>query len=181
MPHNATVINHTKKWLRDVIIAHTLCPFAKREYDAGRIHYAVIESADLESQLEQVILNCTALDNDTSRETSLLIFPNTLSDFHEYLNLLDLANALMKAEGYEGAYQLASFHPQYCFADAPPEDASNYTNRSPYPMLHILREASVEAALKSHPNPQNIPARNIAHTRELGLEAMRTILAACYE
>lgn len=174
-------VNHTQKWLGTVIIDHMLCPFAKREYDKGRIHYAVIETADLERQLEHLILEIEALDEDPKRDTSLLIFPKALSKFEDYLDLLEIATALLKTEGYEGIYQLASFHPDYRFDGVPDDDPSNYTNRSPYPMLHILREASVEAALKTYPNPENIPARNIELTQGLGLKVMQDLLAACYE
>lgn len=181
MSDNETAINQTKKWLSSVIIDHALCPFAKREYDNDRIHFAVIETADLHSQLEHIIMHCTALDHDANRETSLLIFPTALSDFQDYLDMLELATALLKKQGYEGFYQLASFHPRYCFADASPDDPSNYTNRSPYPMLHILREASVETALENYPNPEKIPARNIQLTKNLGLKTMQALLAACYK
>ncbi|WP_371397931.1 DUF1415 domain-containing protein [Fretibacter rubidus] len=180
-PTTATVIHQTQKWLSDVIIQYTLCPFAKREHDRGRIHYEVIETADLPAQLEQLMIQCAALDQDIKRETTLLIFPSALSDFEAYLDMLDIANALLKAEGYEGIYQLASFHPDYCFAGPAPDDPSHYTNRSPYPMLHILREASVEAALKTYPNPETIPIRNIELTQQLGLEFMRALLADCYD
>lgn len=120
------------------------------------------------------------LDKDGERETSLLIFPDALSDFDEYLDVLALANAVLKESGYDGIYQLASFHPKYLFAGAAVDDAANYTNRSPYPMLHILKEASVEAALESYPNPKAISTRNVEVTRGLGLRAMRELLAGCF-
>lgn len=178
---NDTPITQTKKWLSTVVIGQNFCPFAKREYDTGRIHYAVIETADLSEQLEQIILHCAALDEDSNRETSLLIFPTALSNFEDYLDLLDIATALLIEQGYEGVYQLASFHPDYRFAGAPPNDPSHFTNRSPYPMVHILREASLEIALANFPNPENIPARNIEVTRGLGLKVMQDLLAACYK
>ncbi|MGJ8561282.1 MAG: DUF1415 domain-containing protein [Litorimonas sp.] len=180
MPHTKTPINQTKAWLSNVVIGHNLCPFAKREYDSGRIHYAVIKTADFSEQLEHILKHCAALDRDEARETSLLIFPTALSDFDDYLDLLDIATALLKEQGYEGVYQLASFHPDYQFADVPPNDPSHYTNRSPYPMVHLLREASLEAALANYPNPENIPVRNIRRTQDLGLQAMQDLLAACY-
>lgn len=181
MPNQKVIIHQTQKWLSTVIIAHKLCPFAKREFETNRIHYAVIETPELESQLEHIIKHCAALDRDADRETSLLIFPKSLSEFDDYLDLLDLANALLKDQGYEGVYQLASFHPQYCFSGAAQNDPSHYTNRSPYPMLHILREASVEAALETYPDPQNIPTRNIKVTQGLGLQVMKDMLDACYK
>ena len=178
MTDTDAVIAHIKAWLSSVIIAHGLCPFAKREFDNDRIHYAVIKAQTKEAQLQQLILECLALDNKPERETTLLIFPNSLSDFENYLDMAALAGALLKEQGYEGIYQLASFHSKYIFDGAPPNDAANYTNRSPYPMLHILREASVEQVLKSYPNPKKIPERNIELTRSLGEKEMKYLLAA---
>ena len=170
----------TKTWLSTVIIELGLCPFAKREFEAGRIHYDVIETGDLQAQLEHIIMECAALDRDAARETSLLIFPNGLSDFHDYLDLLALANSLIAKQGYEGIYQLASFHPEYLFAGVAADDPSHYTNRSPYPTVHILRESSVENALSTYSEPEKIPERNIKLTRNLGLAAMRALLTDCY-
>ena len=181
MPSHQVIINQTQKWLQTVIIAHSLCPFAKREFDSGRIHYAVSDAADLPEQLTCIIEHCAALDRDTDRETTLLIFPDGLSEFENYLDLIELANALLKDQGYEGTYQLASFHPQYRFAGSDETDPSHYTNRSPYPMVHILREASVEAALKRYPDPEKIPTRNIKLTQNLGLRAMKALLDDCYD
>lgn len=173
-------IARTKTWLSTVIIELGLCPFAKREFEAGRIHYDVIETGDLQAQLEHIIMECAALDRDAARETSLLIFPNGLSDFHDYLDLLALANSLIAKQGYEGIYQLASFHPEYLFAGVAADDPSHYTNRSPYPTVHILRESSVENALSTYSEPEKIPERNIKLTRNLGLAAMRALLTDCY-
>lgn len=181
MPNNSTLINHTQKWLSNVVIQYSLCPFAKREHDNNRIHYEVIETADIYTQLDQIMTQCNALDEDATRETSLLIFPFGLSDFEGYLEMLDISTALLKSEGYEGIYQFASFHPNYCFEGVTLDDPSNYTNRSPYPMLHILREASVEAALKNYPNPEKIPVRNSQLTKSLGVKTMRALLADCYK
>lgn len=181
MNDKAAIIAQTKKWLSSVVIAHNLCPFAKREFDLGRIHYEVIEAKTLEAQLEGLIIQCAKLDENKDIETSLLIFPNGVSDFNDYLDLLDLATALIKTQNYKGTYQLASFHPDYRFEGVPAIDASHYTNRSPYPMLHILREASVEAAVKVHPNPKDIPERNVRLMRGLGVEVMEGLLLACYE
>lgn len=180
MSTEAAIIHQTKKWLSTIVIAHNLCPFAKREYELGRIAYKVIEAADVESQLRQLISQCEVMDKDETIETSLLIYPKALTDFDDYLDLLGLAMSLITMQGYDGVYQLASFHPDYCFEGAEIDDAANYTNRSPYPMFHILREASVEAAVKAYPDTKNIPKRNIDLTRDLGIEAMRKALDACY-
>ena len=180
MTDEQTLIAHTKKWLSTVVIGHGLCPFAKREFEAGRVHYTVIETADISAQLEAVIDDCIALDKHADRETSLLIFPAGLSEFQVYLDVLDTASELLRMQGYEGVYQLASFHPDYCFAGVSPDDASQYTNRSPYPMIHILREASVEAATKTYPDAKKIADRNIELTRGLGAEFMRNLRAECF-
>jgi len=179
MPSPTALIQHTQKWLSSVIIGHTLCPFAKREVDRGSIRYAVVESGDPQTQLEHVMTECTLLDTDTDVETTLLIFPNGLNEFQDYLDALDLANALLDAQGYCGIYQLASFHPDYRFEGVPPDDVSHYTNRSPYPIIHILREASVERVLKTYPHPDLIPKRNIEKMRGLGIDIMQGLLKAC--
>ena len=180
-PEAATVIAQTKKWLSTIVIGYGLCPFAKSEFDNNRIHYAVIEEPTLEGQMAAFLAECAALDKDETRETSLLIFLNAFADFEDYLDGLALANNLLKDQGYEGIYQLASFHPDYIFEGAAQDDAANYTNRSPYPIFHILREASLEAALENYLNPEQIPERNIELTRRLGLEVMRVGLASCSE
>ena len=181
MTERRDAITHTQKWLSSVVIGHNLCPFARREFETGRIHYKVIETSESERQLEQLLRQCAVLDSNPEIETSLLIFPSTLKDFEDYLDLLDMGTALLKDQGYEGIYQLASFHPEYRFEGAAQNAPSNYTNRSPYPMVHILREASVEVALKTYANPENIPKRNIDHTQKLGLNAVQALLAACYK
>lgn len=180
MINKTQIIDQTKNWLSNVIIEHAICPFAKREHDNNRIYYEIIDSKKTEQQLEQLIIQCEAMDDDKDKETSLLIFPKTLSNFEDYLDLVEIATQLMAKQGYEGIYQLASFHPQYCFSGTKVDDPSNYTNRSPYPMLHILRESSIEKALESFPNPENIPDRNIQLTTDLGLKVMKNLLQKCY-
>ena len=169
-------ISQTKKWLSGFIIEHNICPFAKCEYDNDSIHYEVVLSDKLENQLQELIYSCEQLDNNEAIETSLLILPNGLSDFDDFLDFLELSNNLMHQQGYEGVYQLASFHPQYCFEGVESDDASNFTNRSPYPMLHLIREASLEKVLAHYPNPEDIPSRNIEYTRELGSAALQQLL-----
>lgn len=179
MSHLPIAVSHTQTWLNTVIIEHSICPFAKREFVNNTIHYEIINRDTIEQQLAQLILNCKSLDGNDDIETSLLIFPDSLTNFEDYLDFIEIADALMHKQGYEGVYQLASFHPQYCFTGSTEDDASNYTNRSPYPMLHILREASLENALENYPNPENIPERNIELTRNLGLNAMQKLLSDC--
>jgi len=123
---------------------------------------------------------CARLDSESDIETTLLIYANAFKVFDDYLDFLALAEELLIDQGYEGIYQLASFHPNYCFDGASLDDPANYTNRSPYPMLHLLRETSIERAVSSYPDVENIPQRNIALTRQLGLDKVKTLLAACY-
>ena len=167
------VIKRSKHWVNDFVIQHNICPFAKREYDNDAINFTPIKDNKLEEQLQALIEACTQLDKNTSIETTLLIYPNGLNDFDDYLDFLDLANQLLDKQGYEGVYQLASFHPDYCFEGVDADDASNYTNRSPYPMLHLLRETSLEKALANYPSPEAIPQRNIAYLRKLLVETLR--------
>lgn len=176
------VIYATQTWLASFIIAYNICPFAKREQQRNSIRYHVTRPEDLPGALEAVITECEYLDSHAETETTLVIFPDLFADFEDYLDLLALAEQLLQDQGYAGTYQLASFHPDYRFESATPdiEDAADYTNRSPYPMLHIIRETSIDRALATYPDPENIPARNIQLTRELGLEKLKALLASCY-
>jgi len=173
-------IDATQNWLKTVIISYQICPFAKREHDRGSLHYQVDDQVDWEQCLLNLITECQRLQNDSNIETTLLIYSNAFAEFDDYLDYLALAEALMTDQGYEGIYQLASFHPHYAFEGSPPDDPANYTNRSPYPMLHLLREESLEKAIASYPDPENIPQRNIDLTRKLGIAKMQALLAACY-
>lgn len=170
------IIKQTQAWLRSFIINYNICPFAKREDDRGSIHYCVIKSKNIEQCLEAVFSECQRLDNDEKIETTLLIFADHFSQFDDYLDFLALAESLLIEQQYEGIYQLASFHPFYCFEGEEVSDPANYTNRSPYPMLHLIRESSLERALQSYPNPELIPERNIKLTRELGSKKIQSIL-----
>lgn len=170
------VIAQTKKWLETVIIAHNYCPFAKREFDKGSIRYQIIHETEFNSLLESVVQECVWLDQNADTETTLIILPSNLNDFNAFLDCLVLAEDLLTAQGYEGIYQIASFHPDYYFQGSEMDDPANYTNRSPYPMFHLIREASVEKAIENHPNADAIPERNVEHAREQGLDKMKSLL-----
>ena len=172
-------IQQTQCWLDSVIIAHNICPFAKQERDKNSIYFAVDHHQEFTQALENLVLEFERLDNDSSIETSLFILTETAYDFYDYLEFLEIANQLLIDQGYESVYQLASFHPDYCFDQSDENDPANYTNRSPYPTLHIIREQSLERALSSYPNPESIPERNIAYCRDLGLETMQQLLNKC--
>ena len=174
-----SIISQTQAWLDTVIIAHNICPFAKKERDRDSIHFCVDENTAIAQVLEALVLACQELDQNSEIETTLFILSNSCQDFETYLDFLDMANQLLFSLNYEGIYQLASFHPDYCFAEAEVHDPANYTNRSPYPMLHIIREKSLEIALENYPNPESIPERNIAYLRALGLDKVQAMLQAC--
>ena len=169
------LIQHSQRWLEEVVIAHNFCPFAKRELIKNSIRFDVIPHTKTEECLEALITACEKLDNDENIETTLLILPNGFNNFEDYLDLLDYADRLLEAQNYEGTYQLASFHPDYCFQDADENDPANYTNRSPYPMFHLIRESSIQIALEKHPDPESIPERNIEYARQQGLSKMKLL------
>jgi hypothetical protein len=173
-------LNPTRRWVETVVVGLNFCPFAKREVDAGRVFYAVNTSQDPAVLLQWLVDECQRLDEHDEIETSLLILPYGFEGFLDYLDLMDLAERLIVAEGYEGVYQVASFHPDYCFAGEAEEDPANYTNRSPYPMMHLIREASLARALAHHPDPESIPDTNIALAREKGLAQMQALRQACF-
>ncbi len=177
---DSKIIKQTESWIRSFIIKYNICPFAQRVDANNSIHYAVIHSAELDQGLHAMVAECQLLDAQTEIETSFIIFPNSLGLFENYLDFLAMAESLLIELNYEGVYQIASFHPEYCFDGSQTTDPANYTNRSPYPMLHLIREASLELAIRTYPQPENIPQRNIELTREMGLKKVQAILEKCY-
>lgn len=173
------IIAQTKKWLEMVIVGHNYCPFAKREIKNDRVRYKVTHESEFNSLLDVIIQECIWLDQNAQTETTLIMLPSNLDDFNSFLDCLGLAEDLLVAQGYEGVYQIASFHPNYCFQGAELDDPANYTNRSPYPMMHLLREESVQRAIQEHPDADAIPERNIEFAREQGLEKMKSLLEEC--
>jgi len=173
------VIEHTKKWITDVVIGCNFCPFAAQVIKRNTVFYKVEPSTDTATCLESLLQEVTRLDEDDTIETSFLVFPNSFKTFHSYLDLVSVAEKLLKQKGYNGIYQLASFHPQYRFADAPDDDAANYTNRSVYPMLHLLRESSIDKALEHYDNPEAIPGKNIDFARKKGNVYMKMLRDSC--
>lgn len=176
---NSLPLQATQAWLQNFVISYNICPFAKHPHEQGRIHYIVQEAADLEACLLTTVLACEELRQNSALETTLIIFAQGFSAFEDFLDLLYSAEDLLVAQGYEGEFQLASFHPEYQFADAAVDDPANYTNRSPYPILHVIREASITAALAHYPEPESIPQNNIRQTRELGSRFLQQLLAHC--
>lgn len=173
------IIAQTKKWITDVVVGCNFCPFAGKVIKHGSIHYEVLNTCNKKLIPEALAKMFLLLDEDPETETSLLILPESFKAFREYLDILELAKSFLIKEGYEGIYQLASFHPLYVFAGSTENDPSNYTNRSPYPMLHILREASITRAIDNYPDTENIPQLNIAFTKKKGLAHMQLLKENC--
>ena len=176
---NEQIIRQTRNWIEKVVVANNFCPFAARELVRESIRYVVCEGQTPVEYLEFLMKECQELTENEKIETTLIIFPNDFEDFNHFWSFVDMAEQFLVDWGYEGIYQLANFHPKYRFARAAKDDPANYTNRSPYPMLHILREASLERAIANHPDAENIPTRNIAHARKEGLRRMQQALKDC--
>jgi len=169
------IIDRTKKWIVDVVIGCNLCPFAANVMKQQSIFYKVEENTEMTPCLDSFVLEMKRLDSDATIETCFIIFPNAFQNFDDYLDLVSLAENRLKRNGYEGVYQVASFHPLYLFADSDQNDPANYTNRSIYPMLQLLREESIDKALENYKSPESIPARNINFAREKGLAYMKML------
>jgi hypothetical protein len=166
------VVEHTRRWISSFVIGLGLCPFARRVFDAGRIRYAVSHARDdtaLANDLANELRHLLASPS-TQIETTLLIHPHVLGNFLDYNEFLGVVDLLLEELRLRGTIQVASFHPQYQFAGTEPDAAENYTNRSPYPMLHLLRETSVAEATADSDEVLKIPQRNIETMLNLGQE-----------
>jgi hypothetical protein len=164
-------------WLNSVVIGLNLCPFAGRPTGENRVRFQLSDSSTEEDVLADLIAEMERLDQTpvAELETTLLIIPNTLQDFFDYTQFLIWAQSQLKRQGWQGVYQLASFHPNYCFAGADPDDDENLTNRSPYPIIHIIREASLAKAIEYFEGVEEIPERNKACVEALSVEQKRTL------
>jgi hypothetical protein len=177
------VIAETRAWVQRAVVGLNLCPFAKAPLVKGQIRFVVCESDDPRVLLDALLAQMrelAAADPDVV-ETTLLIHPNALLDFAEFNDFLDAADAALEDLGLDGVLQVASFHPDYQFADAAPDDIGNATNRSPYPTLHLLREASVERAVAAFPEADAIYEANIATLEALGADGWAQLQAQCRE
>ncbi|QJR82903.1 DUF1415 domain-containing protein [Alteromonas pelagimontana] len=174
-----TVIHCTQRWLDDVVIKYNFCPFARFVREPDSIHYQVCSQPAAEAALEQLYVECARLDEESHISTTLFILPQGFDNFDDYLDLLELAQELITTWGYDGVYQLASFHPQYRFAGEAIASATHFTNRSPFPILHLIREADITRVLKDFGDPQTIFTTNMQTTTQLGAEHFSTLLAAC--
>lgn len=168
-----------RRWVETVVVDLDLCPFARRELVNERVRFSVTDASSdielsiaLESELELLV-------RDSTIETTMLIHPKVLRDFADYNQFLGTADQLLIEMDLEGIFQIASFHPDYQFADTGPDDPENYTNRSPLPVLHLLREESLEKAVATTPDIDQVPVRNIEKMNEMGVERLRSLLRNC--
>lgn len=178
LPPEPAPIAATRRWLERAVIGLGLCPFAKAVHVKRQVRYVLAEAATpaaLLPVLEAELLHLQASDPE-ALDTTLIVHPRVLQDFLDYNDFLDEADACIDRLGLRGEIQVASFHPDYVFAGEATHDPANCTNRSPYPMLHLLREASVERAVAAFPDPDAIVDRNIATMRGLGIEGFRRLL-----
>jgi hypothetical protein len=176
-----TKLQTTQRWVESFVVGKRLCPFAAPELQHNRLRYALSEAATPQSLLEDLGVELQRLLGDDSISTTLLVHPNVLHDFMAYNQFLDSADALLEALNLDGVYQIASFHPDYQFAETAPEDAENYTNRSPYPMLHLLPEAKVSEALATVAAVDEISSRNVALLQATGSTRLAQQWRACFE
>ena len=176
-PEDREVIAQTRVWVERAVIGLNLCPFAQAVYARRQIRFWVTPATSTRELLADLgdELRALAAADPTQCETTLLIHPRVLTDFFDYNQFLGEADQLLRRLGFEGTFQIASFHPQYQFAGSEPDDITNYTNRSPYPLLHLLREASVTAAISGPEEATRIVKRNLATLRRLGPAGWRQL------
>lgn len=177
--NSAEVIAATQRWLERAVIGLNLCPFAKAVHVKQQIRYVVSAACSADELLATLgdELALLARAEPQVIETTLLIHPQAMTDFLDYTAFLRQANRALRKGGYEGVLQIASFHPDYAFADSAPEDIENCSNRSPFPMLHLLREDRVEQAVAAFPEAAEIYERNMETLRQLGHEGWERLWA----
>ncbi len=172
----AKYVQAVHHWLETAVIGWNLCPFAGREVSAGRVRFAVTPAQTEEALLLALQDELEFLTAHPEIETTLLIHPYVLNDFLDYNQFLELADLLLQDQGLEGVIQIASFHPNYQFAGTDPDEVTNSTNRSPVPLLHLLREDSLEKAIEAYPDVDEIPNRNMDLMRKLGPSKVEKVL-----
>jgi hypothetical protein len=183
IPSPEKIIAQTRCWVERAVVALNLCPFARKPVEGEQVRYVVSTARDEETllaEMQQELDHLRASDPSLI-ETTVLIHPWVLNDFYDYNDFLGVVDGFLEQEGYAGEFQVASLHPDYQFAGTEPGDAENYTNRSPYPVLHLLREALLEQAILTYARPDKIPERNIRTMETLGAKKMRAMLAECMQ
>lgn len=171
-----SIVGRTRSWVDSFVVGLGLCPFARHELIRDRVRFHVCEAGSALDLIPVLEAELERLSTDEDIGTTLLIHPRALTAFDAYLDFLEIANQIVNEMGLEGIIQIASFHPDYQFEGTTADDVSNMTNRSPYPMLHLIREADITRAVESHPDIEGIPAANIARLRALGKEAIKALI-----
>jgi uncharacterized protein len=176
---NDAVVAATRDWLEKLVIGLNLCPFAKAVHAKTQIRFVVSRARNSDALLEDLERELKLLvETDPERiDTTLLIHPEVLTDFLDYNDFLDICDSVIEELELDGIVQVASFHPQYQFADTEVDDVANFTNRSPYPTLHLLREDSVTRAVETFPDVDSIYQKNIMTLQRLGKEHMEKLMS----
>ena len=175
--HDAEIIALTRRWLERAVIGLNLCPFAKSVHVKDLVRYVVSRAQTGDALLDDLERELKFLTETAPEDVdmTLLMTPDVLTDFADFTDFLDLVEVVLRTHGLGGILQVASFHPDYVFADAEPDDIGNYTNRSPYPTLHLIREASLAKATAAFPDAADIYLRNIETMRALGIEGWQAL------
>jgi hypothetical protein len=176
---SADVVAQTRAWVEHAVVGLNLCPFAKAPMAKGQIRYVVSDASDPRAVLDELCAQMTALvaADPSEVETTLLIHPNALVDFLDFNDFLEAADAALEELGFDGVLQIASFHPDYQFDGTEPDDPGNASNRSPYPTLHLLREASVDRAVEAFPEAEAIFENNLRTLEALGAQGWAALRA----
>lgn len=169
------------RWIESIVIGLNLCPFANAARRQGHLKICVAKSAQSEGCLQQLADEAALLELADSQATTLIVLPEGFADFDDYLDLLAMGEALLEDLDFSGILQLASFHPDYQFDGTNADDPSNWTNRAPLPILHLLTESSIARAVDAHPDPENIPVRNIEKLEQLGLVGIEQLLLGVHQ
>ncbi len=177
MIKTAQVESQVWQWLDKAVIGLNLCPFAKKPRANNQIKLVISQADNSNDLTNDLLAEFDFLTNTPAEQTdtTVIVIPNFLTDFTDYLHVLDVADMLIDQMGYRGTFQLASFHPNYQFDGTEPNDAENLTNTAPFPMLHLIREDSMEKVLSKYPDPESIPVNNIKMVQSLTGKQMRDI------
>ncbi len=175
------IVLSVQQWVQTFVVEMNLCPFAKYEMLHNRVRFATTKAITEQQLLMSLQHELELLNSDPAIETTLLIHANVLQDFYDYNQFLSDADKLILDMGLEGIYQVASFHPDYQFGGTHPDDAENYTNRAPYPLMHLIREASLERAIAAYPDVDEVPVRNVALMNSLGQNKLQTLFESLFK
>jgi hypothetical protein len=178
MSDSTSIIFSVKNWLEHTVIGLQLCPFAKSVLDADKIRYTVSDTEHTEALMLKLYREFNLLEDTPEIETTLVIVPQQLFDFESFNQTLDTIDDMLEEYGWSGVFQVASFHPLYQFANTQIDDRENWTNRSPYPIFHILRESSLELAIENFPSIADLPQENIKRMNALSSQVFAQVLQA---